>query len=115
MTSGTVPPADNDDLSRQIRARYDTRNLYLAVRVRDSSIQTDSADPDSKNGNTSSDPYLLGIRNPGRGRRTNRWPGFRLPHGPKHGRESEQLGRHSDFVRRRGQQHRVQLSPVPMI
>jgi hypothetical protein len=52
MVGGSVLPADNDDLSCQIRARYDATNLYLAVRVRDSSIQTDSADPDSKNGNT---------------------------------------------------------------
>ena len=52
MTGGTVLPADNDDLSFQIRAKYDANNLYIAVQVRDSSIQTDSADADSKNGNT---------------------------------------------------------------
>src|SRR5215831_13268152 len=52
MTGGTVLPADNDDLSFQIRAGFDANNLYVAVQVRDSSIQTDSAVADSKNGNT---------------------------------------------------------------
>ena len=52
MTGGTVLPEDNDDLSCQIRARYDANNLYMAIQVRDSSIQTDSAEPDSRNGNT---------------------------------------------------------------
>src|SRR5437867_175129 len=52
MTGGTVLPEDNNDLSVRIRARYDANNLYVAVQVRDSSIQTDSADPGSRNGNT---------------------------------------------------------------
>src|SRR5207244_5815037 len=30
MTGGTVLPEDNDDLSVQIRARYDANNLYVA-------------------------------------------------------------------------------------
>ena len=42
LTGGTLP-ADNDDLSVRIRARYDANNLYVAVEVRDSSIVTDSA------------------------------------------------------------------------
>ncbi|MCI0540769.1 MAG: hypothetical protein L0Z50_36685 [Verrucomicrobiales bacterium] len=51
LALGTAPE-DSDDLSFQIFARYDTKNLYVAVQVRDSSIQTDSADADSANGNT---------------------------------------------------------------
>ena len=52
MISGTVLPADNSDLSFQIRARYDANNLYIAVQVIDSSIMTDSAEAGSRNGNT---------------------------------------------------------------
>jgi len=51
LTSGTLP-ADDNDLSVRIRARYDANNLYVAVHVNDSSIFTDSADPGSRNGNT---------------------------------------------------------------
>jgi len=46
------PPADNDDLSFRVFAAYDTNNLYIAVRVRDSIIQEDDAVADSANGNT---------------------------------------------------------------
>jgi hypothetical protein len=45
-------PADLDDLSVKIYVGFDTNNLYVAVRVRDSAIQTDSADADSANGST---------------------------------------------------------------
>ena len=56
MTFGTILPEDNSDLRViRIRARYDTNNLYVAVEVVDSSVQTDSADPDSRNGNTGMD------------------------------------------------------------
>ncbi|MCI0534427.1 MAG: hypothetical protein L0Z50_04300 [Verrucomicrobiales bacterium] len=51
LTLGTAP-TDSDDLSFQIFTRYDANNLYVAVQVRDSSIQTDSADADSANGST---------------------------------------------------------------
>ena len=45
-------PADSDDLSFRIYAGYDSENLYVAVRVRDSSLFDDSAEADSKNGST---------------------------------------------------------------
>ncbi|MBI2948638.1 MAG: choice-of-anchor D domain-containing protein [Verrucomicrobia bacterium] len=45
-------PADNDDLSFRIYVGYDSQNLYVAVRVKDSVLQEDSAAADSKNGNT---------------------------------------------------------------
>jgi Carbohydrate family 9 binding domain-like len=51
LTFGTLP-ADDNDLSVRIRARYDANNLYVAVQVTDSIIFTDSADPGSRNGNT---------------------------------------------------------------
>ena len=47
-----TPPADLDDLSVKIFAGFDTNYLYVAVRVRDSLIQNDSAAADSANGNT---------------------------------------------------------------
>ncbi len=46
------PPVDNNDLSFQVYAGYDQNNLYVAVRVTDDIIQTDSADADSANGST---------------------------------------------------------------
>ena len=46
------PPASNADLSFQIFVGYDTNNLYIAVRVTDDIIQTDSADAGSANGTT---------------------------------------------------------------
>ena len=61
LTGGTLP-ADNDDLRVRIRARYDANNLYVAVEVRDSSIMTDSADPDSRNGNTWMDSVAPDMR-----------------------------------------------------
>ncbi|MCI0539209.1 MAG: hypothetical protein L0Z50_28715 [Verrucomicrobiales bacterium] len=45
-------PADNDDLSIAIWTGFDADYLYVAVRVRDSSAQSDSAEADSANGNT---------------------------------------------------------------
>jgi hypothetical protein len=45
-------PVDLDDLSFKIFAGFDSNYLYVAVRVRDSVIQTDSAVADSANGNT---------------------------------------------------------------
>ncbi len=48
---GTAP-ADNDDQSFRIYVGYDSENLYVAVRVRDSVLQEDSAAADSTNGNT---------------------------------------------------------------
>ena len=48
---GTLP-ADSDDLSFKIYAGFDSNYLYIAVQVRDSVIQTDSAEADSANGNT---------------------------------------------------------------
>lgn len=45
-------PQDADDLSFTIYAGYDSTNLYIAVRVRDDQIFTDSAEPGSANGNT---------------------------------------------------------------
>jgi hypothetical protein len=52
VMGGGTPPADLDDLSFKIFAGFDTNYLYVAVRVRDSVIQTDSAAADSANGNT---------------------------------------------------------------
>jgi len=49
------PPTSNDDLSFQVFVGYDTNNLYIAVRVKDDVISTDSADADSANGNTCMD------------------------------------------------------------
>jgi hypothetical protein len=51
MGGGTVP-ADDDDLSFTIYAGYDSQNLYVAVRVRDSILQEDTAAADSGNQNT---------------------------------------------------------------
>ena len=51
LGTGTAP-ADLDDLSVKIFAGFDTNYLYVAVRVRDSLIQNDSAAADSANGNT---------------------------------------------------------------
>ncbi len=48
---GTLP-ADSDDLSFKIYAGFDSNYLYIAVQVRDSVIQTDSAEADSANRNT---------------------------------------------------------------
>ena len=45
-------PVDNDDLSFEVRAGYDTNFLYVAVHVRDSVISTDDVAADSANGNT---------------------------------------------------------------
>ena len=45
-------PEDADDLSFFIYAGYDSTNLYIAVRVRDDQIFTDSAEAGSRNGNT---------------------------------------------------------------
>src|SRR5438552_9230464 len=47
-----TPPVDNNDLSFQVFAGYDNDNLYIAVRVTDDVIQTDSADAGSANGTT---------------------------------------------------------------
>lgn len=53
-TAGDVAnaPADNSDLSFFIYAGFDATYLYIAVRVTDSIIIADSAEPDSANGNT---------------------------------------------------------------
>ena len=48
-------PTDRDDLSFAIYAGYDHQYLYVAVRVRDSVINTDSAAAGSKNGTTADD------------------------------------------------------------
>jgi len=45
-------PADNNDLSFVTYAGYDAENLYIAVKVKDSVISTDSAEADSANGST---------------------------------------------------------------
>ncbi|MCI0538180.1 MAG: hypothetical protein L0Z50_23485, partial [Verrucomicrobiales bacterium] len=46
------PPADSSDLSFQIYAGYDANNLYVAVRVTDSVIQSDSAEANSVDSTT---------------------------------------------------------------
>ena len=46
------PPADANDLRFDIWAGYDDKYLYVAVRVRDDTLTADSAEADSKNGNT---------------------------------------------------------------
>jgi hypothetical protein len=46
------PPTSAEDLAFLIYAGYDSQNLYIAVRVNDDVIMTDSAEPDSANGNT---------------------------------------------------------------
>ena len=46
------PPVDNNDLSFQVYVGYDDDNLYIAVRVTDDVIQTDSAEAGSANGTT---------------------------------------------------------------
>lgn len=46
------PPVDNNDLSFQVYAAYDNDNLYIAVRVTDDSIQSDSATEGSANATT---------------------------------------------------------------
>jgi Carbohydrate family 9 binding domain-like len=51
LVLGTLP-ADSDDLSVKIFAGFDTDYLYVAVQVRDSVIQNDSALADSANGIT---------------------------------------------------------------
>jgi hypothetical protein len=53
-TAGDVAnaPADSTDLSFFIYAGFDANNLYLAIRVTDSVIITDSAEAESANGNT---------------------------------------------------------------
>lgn len=53
-TTGDVanPPLDNSDLSFYIYAGFDAQYLYVAVRVTDSIIVTDSAEAESANGNT---------------------------------------------------------------
>src|SRR5205809_854609 len=45
-------PADIDDLSFNIYAGYDANYLYIAVRVRDDQLFTDSAETGSRHGNT---------------------------------------------------------------
>ena len=52
--SGTIP-ADDADLSYNIYAGYDAQNLYIAVRVKDSSLNTDSAEAASENSSTWND------------------------------------------------------------
>lgn len=50
--SAAPPPASNEDLSFDIIVGYDADNLYIAVRVRDDSLQNDDAAADSANGDT---------------------------------------------------------------
>ena len=45
-------PVDKQDLSYLIFAGYDADNLYVAVRVQDDILSEDSAEAESKNGNT---------------------------------------------------------------
>ena len=48
----TNAPFDNEDLSFEVWAGYDSDNLYVAVRVVDDVPYDDSADPESANGST---------------------------------------------------------------
>ncbi len=52
ISSGDVGPIDDTDLSFHMYAGYDSDYLYVAVRVFDDFIETDSAEAGSANGNT---------------------------------------------------------------
>lgn len=51
MGYGTVP-ANPEDLSFKVYAGFDAQHLYIAVRIKDSAIKTDSAAADSANSET---------------------------------------------------------------
>ncbi len=52
LGDATTEPWDANDIGMRLWVGYDAQNLYVAVRVTDDFIETDSAEENSENGNT---------------------------------------------------------------